>query len=57
MWSEEQSDLPEQAIEFDNDDNSTGRIRHTLGSLPTITAIFGLTIANDIILSISEYKK
>lgn len=57
VWSEEQTNLPEQAIEFDNNDNSTGRIRHTLGSLPTITAIFGLTIANDIILRLSEYKK
>lgn len=57
VWSEEQTDLPEQAIEFDNTDNSTGRIRNTLGSLPTITAIFGLTIANDIILTLSGYKK
>ena len=57
IWSEEQTDLPEQAIEFDNTDNSTGRIRNTLGSLPTITAIFGLTIANDIILTLSGYKK
>lgn len=57
VWSEEQTNLPEQAIEFNNNDNSTGRIRHTLGSLPTITAIFGLTIANDIILRLSEYKK
>ena len=36
---------------------NTGRIRHTLGSLPTITAIFGLTIANDVILGLSGYKK
>ena len=57
VWSEEQAELPSQAIEFDNDDQSNGRIRHTLGSLPTITAIFGLTIANDIILNLSEYKK
>ena len=57
VWSEEQAELPSQAIEFDNEDQSNGRIRHTLGSLPTITAIFGLTIANDIILNLSEYKK
>lgn len=30
-----------------------GRARNTLGSLPTITAIFGLTIANEIIKKIS----
>ena len=57
VWSEEQTNLPKQAIKFDNSENSTGRIRHTLGSLPTITAIFGLTIANDIILALSGYKK
>ncbi len=57
VWSEEQTTLSEQAIKFNDNDNSTGRIRHTLGSLPTITAIFGLTIANDIILRLSEYKK
>ena len=57
VWSEEQTILPENAIEIDNDNNLQGRIRHTLGSLPTITAIFGLTIANDIILTLSGYKK
>lgn len=30
-----------------------GRIRNTMGSLPTITAIFGLTIANEAIRQIS----
>ena len=57
VWSEEQTILPENALELNATDNSSGRIRHTLGSLPTITAIFGLTIANEIILTISEYKK
>jgi tRNA A37 threonylcarbamoyladenosine dehydratase len=48
--SEEQVDLPETAI-FQNEDEQPvkGRKKNTLGSLPTITAIFGLTIANEII--------
>ena len=57
VWSEEQINLPDNAIEFDNSDDTKGRIRHTLGSLPTITAIFGLTIANEAILTLSGYKK
>lgn len=57
VWSEEQINLPDNAIEFDNSDDTKGRIRHTLGSLPTITAIFGLTIANEVILTLSGYKK
>ena len=57
VWSEEQIILPKQAIEFDESAETSGRIRHTLGSLPTITAIFGLTIANNIILELSGYKK
>ena len=36
----------------DNPGQESGRQRHTLGSLPTITAIFGLTIANAVIKSI-----
>lgn len=60
--SNEQICLPETAI-FEDDDNdinpvisceANGRKRHTLGSLPTITAIFGLTIANQIIKNISK---
>jgi tRNA A37 threonylcarbamoyladenosine dehydratase len=57
VWSEEQIVLPPQALECDTSDVSSGRIRHTLGSLPTITAIFGLTIANNLILEISASKK
>lgn len=56
VWSDEQINLPPQAMEFDENDNQSGRIRHTLGSLPTITAIFGLTIANNLILEISACK-
>lgn len=62
--SDEQILLPETAV-FDDDDNDVnpvisceakGRKRHTLGSLPTITAIFGLTIANEIIQKISHHE-
>lgn len=48
--SDEQVDLPKTAIVCnENDENPNGRKRNTLGSLPTITAIFGLTIANRVI--------
>ena len=57
VWSEEQTNLPEDAIDIEENSATNGRTRHTLGSLPTITAIFGLTIANDLILKISGYKK
>lgn len=56
VWSEEQLNLSDQSTEIDNMQNTNGRTRHTLGSLPTITAIFGLTIANNIILEISAGK-
>lgn len=56
VWSEEQTSLPDCALALDDNSGTNGRKRHTLGSLPTITAIFGLTIANEIILSISKYK-
>ena len=56
VWSEEQINLPDNAIELEESQKENGRIRHTLGSLPTITAIFGLTIANKLILEISAYK-
>ena len=59
--SNEQTDLPETAI-FDDAENDAnpvvsggknGRQRHTMGSLPTITAIFGLMIANEVIKNIA----
>ena len=57
VWSEEQSILSPEALQEDFESSTTGRIRHSLGSLPTITAIFGLTIANEVILLLSGYKK
>lgn len=53
--SDEQVDLPESALFIESDSQPTGntRQRHTMGSLPTITAIFGLTIANEVILFLS----
>ncbi len=58
VWSEEQINLPEEAISpLEDNGTSLGRKRRTLGSLPTITAIFGLTIANQIILELSGFKK
>lgn len=61
VYSDEQIDLPENAmIETDEVAENTpqnGRKRHTLGSLPTITAIFGLTIANEVIKKLSQEKR
>ena len=58
VWSEEQINLSEEAIApLEDNGTSLGRKRRTLGSLPTITAIFGLTIANQIILELSGFKK
>lgn len=57
VYSDEQVCLPETALAFDGDDASAGRVRHTLGSLPTITAIFGLTIANYVITSLSGHRR
>lgn len=55
--SDEQIDLPETAIICsENEDNPNGRKRNTLGSLPTITAIFGLTIANQVIKELIKDK-
>lgn len=57
VYSDEQVCLPETALAFDGDDASAGRVRHTLGSLPIITAIFGLTIANYVITSLSGHRR
>nr|QIM10616.1 tRNA threonylcarbamoyladenosine dehydratase [uncultured Alphaproteobacteria bacterium] len=53
--SDEQVNLPDTALFIDEENQPEGntRQRHTMGSLPTITAIFGLTIANAVILSLS----
>ncbi len=60
VFSDEQIILDEGAMFIDEESMNTeisigrkGRIRNTLGSLPTITAIFGLTIANQVILKLS----
>lgn len=37
-------------------DGSEGRVRNILGSMPTITGIFGLTIANYAIMALAEEK-
>lgn len=60
VFSDEQSSLREGAIFQDMETLNTevsagrqGRVRNTLGSMPTITAIFGLTIANQVILRLA----
>ena len=57
VFSEEAVNLPDTALALPEDEAKQGRTRHTLGSLPTITAIFGLTIANYVILKLSSVKK
>lgn len=59
--SEEQCCLPETAIFMDSESkneiiscDAPGRKRHTLGSLPAITAIFGLMAANEVIKKLSK---
>lgn len=56
VYSDEQISLPETALCAAETAAENGRVRHTLGSLPTITAIFGLTIANYVITRLSGYK-
>ncbi len=57
VFSEENSELCKTAlIRTCDDDQSAGRQRNILGSMPTITAIFGLTIANEVILRLSGFK-
>ena len=59
--SETRSEIPENSIaaESESEDNyfERGRKRRELGSLPTITGIFGLTIANKAIEILSETCK
>ena len=56
VWSDELVDLPDTALDMPVNISEMGRVRHTLGSLPTITAIFGLVIANQTILELSSSK-
>lgn len=52
VYSDEQVLLPESAV-IVNETADGVRRKSTLGSLPTITAIFGLTIANHVIRKLS----
>lgn len=56
VFSDQQVNLPETALSSAEAESEQGRVRHTLGSLPTITAIFGLTIANFVITKLSGYN-
>lgn len=51
--SEEQVNLENGGFLINEEEENGTRPRNTLGSLPTITAIFGLTIANHVIKKIS----
>jgi tRNA A37 threonylcarbamoyladenosine dehydratase len=51
--SDELCNFPRTAL-YKEDENAK---RHAMGSLPTITAIFGLIIANQIILAMANSKK
>lgn len=56
--STEVPDIPETALfETENSASENGRVRKTMGSLPTVTAIFGLTIANEVIKILTAEKK
>ena len=50
VYSDEQTNLPEEAILLTEDGQ-----RNILGSLPTITAVFGLSIANEVIKQLSGF--
>ncbi len=57
VWSDEQVIFQDGVLEIEEKNtNNIGRKRHTIGSLPTITAIFGLVIANQIILDLVNKK-
>lgn len=55
VFSDEQVNLPETAIQMFETVGQEGRCRNTMGSLPTVTAIFGLTLANYVIKRLSGY--
>lgn len=54
VYSDQQINLPETAVISNPDDENGCPVRNTLGSLPTITAIFGLMIADYVIKSLSR---
>ena len=55
-FSDEQIILPETALAEEENGENKSRARHILGSLPTVTAVFGLTIANQVIKELSKGK-
>lgn len=62
VYSSEKVDFEfDSPPQLENDNNSPGdsrgRSRNILGSLPTITGIFGLTIANEAIMTLSKFSK
>ncbi len=54
--SDEVVSVPESALFMEDKPSDGGRQRHTMGSLPTVTAVFGLMIANEVILRLSAYN-
>lgn len=55
VFSDEQVNLSDTAIQMFETGVQEGRSRNAMGSLPTITAIFGLTLANHVIKRLSGY--
>ena len=55
--SDEAVSVPESALFMEEGASAGGRPRHTMGSLPTVTAVFGLMMANEAILRLSGYKE
>ena len=55
--SDEAVSVPESALFMEEGATAGGRPRHTMGSLPTVTAVFGLMMANEAILRLSGYKE
>lgn len=48
---------PEESFSSAPEDEKSGRSRRIMGSLPTVTAVFGLTIANEAIKFLAEGKQ
>ncbi len=55
VYSDEQVNLPDTALLSADETPENGRARHTIGSLPTVTAVFGITLANNAILALSGF--
>ncbi len=54
--SDEVVSVPSGALFMEDKPSDGGRARHTMGSLPTVTGIFGLVIANEAIMRLSGRK-